>query len=77
VTGRKLYDRYVDSVAREGTVYDSARVEGSYYTVSSALRERGNGRDGWLPVAWPFLKDSQKRVWSDLAKGLAPQRRRA
>jgi hypothetical protein len=58
VTGRKLYDKYVDAEAWAGKVWDSSRNTWTWPT---------------RPLAWPFLTSRERKVWNDLAKRITPR----
>lgn len=58
MTGRRLYDKYVDAMKKVQTMH--------------WLKDPGA-----LPIAWPYLTVRQRRQWDELARMIAPRRRKA
>lgn len=69
MTGRKLYDKYVDALKDSERDRWVSPVNGERHWVRTYPVE--------LPTAWPFLSDAQKATWNALAKSLNPRRRGA
>lgn len=64
MTGRRLYEKYTDSLAE----CKRQRWEGNHYVLSYPAVP---------PKAWAFIADAERLTWNTLARKITPRKRKA
>lgn len=65
MTGRRLYDKYVDALFKERRVRWDSNTRQNVYIYPEKI-----------PPGWPFLSDNERYTWNALARSLTPRRRK-